>query len=193
MGAAVVAAEAQVKAAQAGIDIARATGMPSLSLSAGKSYVDTGLPYATRGSSIGVTLSIPVFTGFNTTYRVRSAEAQLDAKAALHEQLAKQVSLDVWRSYYALKTSIESVRASADLVASAEASERVATGRYKAGVGGILDLLNAQSALASARQQNIQALYNWRIARAALAQAMGQLGFDQIESAATPSQKATPP
>lgn len=190
-----IAAEAQVKAAQAGIDAARATGMPSISLSAGNSYNDSDLNLAgtTRGTSIGIALSIPLFSGFNTTYRVRSAEAQLEARTAQREQLAKQVSLDVWRSYHALTTSIESVRASADLVASAQASEKVATGRYKAGVGGILELLNAQSALAGARQQRIQALYNWRIAKAALAQSMGQIGFDQIESATTPSKKALPP
>lgn len=188
-----IAAEAQVKAAQAGIDVARATGMPSISLNAGNNYNDLSMTGTTRGTSIGVALSIPLFSGFDTTYRVRSAEAQLEARTAQREQLAKQVSLDVWRSYYALTTSIESVRAGADLVASAEASEKVATGRYKAGVGGILDLLNAQSALASARQQNIQALYNWRIAKAALAQSMGQIGFDQIESATTPSKKANQP
>ena len=189
-----IAAEAQVKAAQAGIDIARATGLPNLSLNAGNTYnSNPGLTGTTRGTSIGVALSIPLFSGFNTTYRVRSAEAQLEAKTAQRDQVAKQVSLDVWRSYYALTTSIESVRASSDLVASAEASEKVATGRYKAGVGGILELLNAQSALASARQQKIQAAYNWRIAKAALAQAMGQLDFDQIGSANPPSQKARQP
>ena len=187
------AAQAQVKAAQAGVDVARATGMPNIALTAGNSYNDTGLAGATRSASIGVTLSVPLFNGFNTTYRVRSAESQLAARTAQRDQLDKQVSLDVWRNYYALTTSIEAVRAGADLVASAQASEKVARGRYQAGVGGILDLLNAQSALASARQQYIQALYNWRIAKAALAQAMGQLGFDQIDAAATPTQKANPP
>jgi outer membrane protein len=187
------AAEAQVRAAQANIDVTHAAGMPSIALNAGNSYSDSGPMGTTRGTGIGVTFSMPLFSGFNTAYRVRGAEAQREAKVAQRDQLAKQVSLDVWRSYFALTTSIESVRASADLVASASASERVATGRYKAGVGGILDLLNAQSALASARQQNIQALYNWRIAMAALAQAMGQLGFDQIDAGATPSKKANQP
>ena len=175
------AAEAQVKAARAGVDAARATGMPTISLTAGNSYSDAGLFGTTRGTSVGVAVAIPLFSGFGTTYRVRNAEAQLEAKAAQHDQLAKQVSLDVWRSYYALATGTEAVRASADLVASAAASEKVATGRYQAGVGGILDLLNAQSALASARQQNIQALFNWRIAKTALALAMGQLDFTQID------------
>jgi outer membrane protein TolC len=68
------------------------------------------------------------------------------------------------------------------LVESAEESSRVALGRYKAGVGNILDTLNAQSALASARQQKIQADLNWNIARASLAQAMGALDNAMIQS-----------
>lgn len=178
------AAEAQVKAARAAIDAARASGMPTLSATAGSSYSDTSVAGtgAIRGNSIGLALSVPLFTGFNAAYRARGAEAQFDAKAAQRDQLDKQVSLDVWRNYHALVTNTEAVRASANLVASAEASEQVAAGRYRAGVGGILDLLNAQSALAAARQQHIQALYNWRIAKVALAQAMGQLDFSQISA-----------
>lgn len=177
------AAEAQVKAARANIGAVNATGMPSVSLFASRNYSDSGVSEALRSNAIGITLNIPLFSGFNTTYKQRLAEAQLDAKAAQFDQLSKQVSLDVWRAYYALASGTEAVRASADLLASAEASEKMAAGRYKAGYGAILDLLNAQSALASARQQHIQAFYNWRIAKAALAQAMGQLDFSQIQTA----------
>lgn len=60
------------------------------------------------------------------------------------------------------------MRTTADLLASAEQSERVALGRYKAGVGNILDVLNAQSALASARLQRIQSLLDWHVSRATL-------------------------
>ena len=62
-----------------------------------------------------------------------------------------------------------------DLLASAEQSERVALGRYKAGVGTVLDVLNAQSALAAARMQRIQSELDWYVYRAVLAQAMGAL------------------
>ncbi|WP_417069922.1 TolC family protein [Niveibacterium terrae] len=176
-----VAARAQLHAAQAERDVARASAMPSLSLAAGTSFIDHSQSGERRGNSLALSLSIPLFTGFATTYRVRGAEAQIEAKTALREQLAQQVSLDVWRSYHALTTSIAAVRASADLLASSAASEKVAMGRYRAGVGNIIELLNAQSALASARQQRILALYNWRIAKAALALAMRQLDFAQID------------
>jgi outer membrane protein TolC len=68
------------------------------------------------------------------------------------------------------------------LVNSAEQSYRVALGRYKAGVGNIIDTLNAQSALANARQQRIQAILNANIARATLAQSMGALDNAMIQS-----------
>ena len=179
-----VAAEAQVKAARANIGVVNAAGMPSVSLFAGRNYNDNGVTDALRSNALGISVNIPLFSGFNVTYKQRLAEAQLDAKAAQFDQLAKQVSLDVWRAYYALLSGTEAIRASNDLLASAEASEKMTAGRYKAGYGAILDLLNAQSALASARQQNIQAYFSWSIAKAALAQAMGQLDFSQIQTAA---------
>ena len=70
------------------------------------------------------------------------------------------------------------------LVASAEQSERVALGRYKAGVGSVLDVLSAQSALASARVQRIQAEMDWNVYRASLAQAMGSLDYSLLQGAA---------
>ena len=49
-------------------------------------------------------------------------------------------------------------------------------------MGSILDVLNAQSALASARQQRIQSAFNWNISRATLAQAMGNLDESLLQS-----------
>ncbi|HNJ50465.1 MAG TPA: TolC family protein, partial [Accumulibacter sp.] len=98
-----------------------------------------------------------------------------EVQAARREGIRQQVALDVWEAYQALATATQTVRTAADLLASAEQSERVAAGRYQAGVGNILDLLNAQSALANARLQRIQAMLDWHVSRAALAHAIGTL------------------
>jgi len=58
----------------------------------------------------------------------------------------------------------------------------VAMGRYKAGAGNIIDLLNAQSSHANARLQLIQAQYTWLTQKAQLAQALGRLDFSSIPS-----------
>ncbi len=176
------AAEAQVAAAQAGVEQARAAGRPTIALAAGPTWQNVG-GVSSEGGSVGLTLSVPIFSGFSTTYRVRAAEAQVEVKGAQRDRLARQVALDVWRSRQGLTTASQSLKTTAALVASAEQSEKVALGRYKAGLGSILDVLNAQSALAAARQQRIQATLDWQVSRAALAQAVGSLDYSLLQSA----------
>ena len=53
-------------------------------------------------------------------------------------------------------------------------------GKYKAGAGGILDLLNAQNALADAKKQKITTYYNWQIAKAYLAKSLGELEIKKV-------------
>ena len=146
----------------------------------------TGSTATTHGNTIGLTLTIPFFSGFDTTYKVRSAQAKAESAGAQREALRQQVALDVWTAYQNLSTSTQAIRSTADLLASAEQSERVALGRYKAGVGTILDLLNAQSALASARLQRIQAMLDWNVSRAALAKAVGTLDSSLLNPDAAP-------
>lgn len=169
-----LAAEAQVKAAEANAALARAQGLPTVSLGAGPSWQDVG-GSVTRGGNLGLTLNVPLFTGFDRTYRMRAAAAQVDVRAAQRDRLQQQVALDVWKAYQSLTTATQSLQTTADLLNSARQSEQVALGRYKAGVGTVLDLLAAQSALAAARQQRIQAELDWNLYRAALAQSVGAL------------------
>jgi outer membrane protein len=189
------AAAAQVKAAEASADAARAAGRPTIYLTASANqYNIAGIN--SHNSLVGINLNVPIFSGFSTTYHVRAAEAQVDASNGQLEQLRLQVALDVWTAYQNLTTATQSLRTTADLLSSAEQSARVALGRYKAGVGSILDVLNAQSALASARQQRIQSTFDWNLNRATLAQAMGSLDASLLQTLANVSSQQpgeTPP
>lgn len=177
-----VASEAQLKASQANIDASRASAKPTVSVAVSNNLQDGSNQSFNNTSTLGFTVSIPLFSGYGPTYRIKSAEASADARMAQRDQLRLQISLDVWRAYQNLRTANESIRAAIVLVSSADESSRVALGRYKAGVGNIVDTLNAQSALASARQQLIQANLNLNIARAALAQSMGGLDNAMMQS-----------
>lgn len=178
------AAEAQIKAAEAQLSSTRATGLPTVSLGASTGTQNISGSPNTNNSSIGVTLNVPLFTGTRNTYQNRAAELQVEGKVAARDLLANQIALDVWKAYQALLTNSQSLIAAGDLVASAEQSERMTLGRYKAGVANmsILDVLNAQSTLASARQQRVAALYNFQASRLALAQAIGQLDLTRLEA-----------
>ena len=116
---------------------------------------------------------MPLFTGFATKYNTQKAKDDAAASAARADTLEQQVILEVWTSYYGLQTATQLVATSRDLLASAEQSERVALGRYREGVGTIIDLLAAQAALADARAQEILAQVEWFFALAQLAHDTG--------------------
>ena len=187
-----IASEAQYKAAQANIDASKAASKPTISVAMSNDLFNGTNLTTSNGTTLGLTVSIPLFDGYAPTYRIRAAEATADLVAAQRDRLRLQISLDVWSAYQNLRTALESVTATETLVKSAEESYRVALGRYKAGVGNIIDTLNAQSALATARQQKIQAALNSNIARATLAQSMGALDNAMVQSLPSANMTAAP-
>jgi outer membrane protein len=159
------AARALVLAAQANVRKARAGFFPTITAGAnyGKIYYrNQALSNTTY--SFGLTLDLPIFTGLLREYQY--VQAKLAAESAKDQliEVERQVDLDVWTSYYGVKTAEQRLRTANDLLASAAASYDVALGRYKEGVGSILDLLAAETQLESGRVQVIQAKADWFLA-----------------------------
>ncbi|HNX51443.1 MAG TPA: TolC family protein [Thermoanaerobaculaceae bacterium] len=172
------ASRALVLRAEARVRSVRSEGLPVLSLSATANRT-TYRPQVSADSrnnwSARALVTYPLFSGFKNSYGLARAKADAAAAEAGTESFEQEVVLQVWTAYYELQTAAEQVRAARDLLASAEQSERVALGRYKEGVGTILDLLTAQSALSGARAQEIQARADFFIAAAQLARATGRI------------------
>jgi outer membrane protein TolC len=121
-------------------------------------------------------VSVPLFTGFSRQYDIAAARARADAATAQADVLREQVTTQVFTSYYSLQTAGQRVTTADALLASAQQSEQVAAGRYREGVGSIIDLLTAQTALANARAQQVQSRWQWYTALAELAHDSGVLG-----------------
>jgi outer membrane protein len=180
------AAQAQRQAAEANISVARAAGLPAITVSAGHDFIaTTGVPNQNY-SIIGLNVTIPIFTGYSVTYGVRQAQAALEASEANAEQIRLGVSFSVWSAYYALQSANEQLTVTAALSKTAEENEEVALGRYQAGVGTIVDVLTAQTAAATARQVRISAELAWHVARAQLAFALGRLSGAEPLAAGAP-------
>ena len=173
------AARAEAASAAAQVRVARAAALPSLFLGGNASRAYSSPRTAVSGPSYGLTLglSIPIFNGFSRQYEIAAAKAQADAVSALADQTRQQVVTQVYISYYTLQTAGARVATSDDLLASATQSVEVAAGRYREGVGSIIDLLTAQSALANARAQQVQSRWEWYTALAQLARDAGVLGL----------------
>jgi outer membrane protein TolC len=156
--------------------VARSDGLPFVTVN-GSLTPSTYWPgevagYRTNWSS-RVQVNVPLFTGYARSYDLLRATEEFELARAQADTLEQQAVLQVWTSYYALRTAARRLATSQDLLASAEQSERVAFARYKEGVGTILDLLVAQSALANARATEIQARTDWFVAVARLARDTG--------------------
>jgi outer membrane protein len=169
-------ARAQAAAASSQIRVARSGYLPALAVGAtGATNGSNNSSFSGRTYSVNVGVQMPVFTGFSNQYDVASAAEQYQAALARAETTRQQIIQQVFTAYYTLRTATNRVRTASDLLASAIQSETVARGRYREGVGSIVDLLVAQSALANARAQAVDARWQWRTALAQLAHDVGVL------------------
>ncbi len=174
-------ARAQAQSLAAEIRVARSAGYPALTLSSNGSYVGSlqgGSTGTGRAFSLALGLQIPIFNGFARQYNVRAAQDDYEAGLARVASAAQQISVEVFTSYAALQTAAQRVLAARELLASSQQSSDVAVGRYREGVGTIVDVILARAALDSARADEIQSQWEWRTALAQLAHDVGSLDRD---------------
>jgi outer membrane protein TolC len=165
---------AKKKAAVEAVSFARTDYYPFLTGDAGWTWAGQGGDFATGdGWNAGVTISIPIFSGFLTKNQVSEAKANVMILTANEEALRQNVLLEV-------QQNILNLREAAERIVTAELTERqalenfdIANGRYAAGVGNPIEVTDAEVLLANAKTSNIQALYDYKIARANLEKAMG--------------------
>ena len=178
-------ARAELDAAIAKVNATKAEGRPSISLTGATTHTDLRgqrpADSLSRGHSIGLQLNIPIFEGFGRSYRIRQAESEVEGKSAELDSQMRKTELEVWKAYQALQTEGGNLQAVSRLLDNARLSFKISQGRYKGGVGNILELLNAQSAQANAEQQQIQVRSSWLIARLQLAASLGRLGVWAIK------------
>jgi outer membrane protein TolC len=150
--------------------------LPSLSVTAssGRAYFRHEDPVnSTQSNSVLLTLSIPLFTGFEQKYTVRQAEARAAQAEAARDALSRQTELDVWQSYYDVQTAVGGVSTTEVQLRAAQQTAEATLARYQSGFGSLLDLITAQVDESNARVQRIQSYLDWFTAIARLNLAIG--------------------
>lgn len=122
---------------------------------------------------LGLQLQVPLFQGFALRNALRGARAQLEAaRAALQLQVQAVVS-DVWAAYFNFRTAVRQLDVSQTLLASSTQAFEASLARYRVGAADVVELLNAQSQLARARAQRVQAQTSLFTSYAELVHAIG--------------------
>lgn len=117
--------------------------------------------------------SVPLFNQPDQRAREGQVLAQIASREAAFTQVERDVEADLWRNARLLETEAQNFDSAQLLQAAATQSHEIAFGRYKAGVGSILELLATQNALSAARSQLTQAQLGLAQAKLRLAVAAG--------------------
>lgn len=183
---AILAARAKVESAEQQVISARSDGLPTFDFS-GNMYQNgrqgqTLQATKSREWVVGVTMTIPIFDGFSRTYKISGAEAQAEQKRAELEDIEHQTLMNVVKAYADAGSALNNLDYSQSLLSAAQESLATTQRKFEKGASDILDILNAQGALADAQQQRIQCLAEWRSARLQLLAATGQLDRAEIRN-----------
>jgi outer membrane protein len=163
---------AKRQAAESSITLAKTGFFPTLAGTASYDYAGNAFPLS-RGWSVGLSLNLSVFSGFQTTAQVAEARANLKVVLANEEAERQSIYLAVQQAYLNLKQAEDLVPVAQLNVTAAQENFEIATGSYKEGVGDPIQVADAAAALVGAKLAYNQALYDCQVARASLDLAMG--------------------
>ncbi len=178
----VVSAGLAAEIARQNIEAKRAGNYPSLdlvgSLSRARSNATSGTDV--NSGTIGLQLSLPLYTGGGVESGTRQARYQFEAAQDGLEQKRRAVARQVRDAYRGNQASISRVEALNATVRSAMSALEATEAGFEAGTRTLVDVLNGQSALFKARRDYAQARYDYVVNTLSLLQAAGTLSADDV-------------
>ena len=173
----ILAAEFQLKAAQANIGAARAAFFPRLTLTAGMGTMSPDLSglfgSGTRTWSFAPQIVAPLFAGGSLRANLKAARTDREIAVAQYEKAIQSAFREAADGLAQRAADAELLDAQRALVEALEASHRLTLARYEAGLDGYLGVLVAQRALYAAQQGLVSARLASRANQVALFKALG--------------------
>lgn len=156
------------------IEIAKSGKRPTLSASIGaglSAYSDDW--HLTPDASAGISATWNIFDGGITKAQIKSAEIEVERLRLALQDDTNSVHEEVITAYKNLKIALMRIRTTQRAVDLAEEERFIATEKYRAGEGILLDVLDAEVALTEAKKNHVSAYHDIIRYRLALAHAIG--------------------
>ncbi|HSV36325.1 MAG TPA: TolC family outer membrane protein [Ramlibacter sp.] len=180
-----VSARAQVEAAQADVEKAKAGHYPTLDavaqISRSTSENITRINSRYNQKQIGLQLSIPIFQGGYVNSQVREALAIVERANNKLEELRRDLGVRVHKEYRGVSEGVLRVKALEQAVRSSEQLALSSRRSFEAGARTRLDILNAEQQAGTARRDLAQARFNYLVARVRLKALAGNLKAENID------------
>lgn len=164
-----------VKAAEENLKSAKSGYLPTIDIEAGRGYTDPNGYFGTDVKSwhVGASATWKLWDGGATQNKIKGAYADLEKAKEANLATVDKVNLAVQEAYLNLRTAEQTIQSTQTAVNEGQENFRIASLRYRAGVGTNLDVLDAELKLTKARNTYVDALYNYNVSISALEQATG--------------------
>lgn len=130
-------------------------------------------PSAIGTGQVGVQVTVPILDGFRREGRLAEQDAVVRESQVREQDLRQQIAADVDGARLDLASAVAQEAIAAERLQLAQDELSQARERFKAGVAGNIEVIDAQSSLVRARDADIDARFAAAGARVALARAVG--------------------
>lgn len=175
----VAAADANAHAAGSLVTVSKSQYWPTFSVSYANGFTGLEAPWNNTSTYVNnwsyrFSLNWTLFNGFAREQSVTSATVSRDLAQAQAADIRRSVNASISQQVIALAAAHTQVAISQANVASGQEGLRVAQEKFKFGAGLLLDVQTAESNLAQAQVNLIQAEFSYRTALATLAALLGK-------------------
>ena len=161
------------QAAQRDVTVARSEFGPNLSLIASYNGEGSSTPDVTNWFA-GFALNVPIYTGGITRARVGEAKAVVEQNKSTTDLVSQRMTLAVRSAVLSTQDAANRLAATRKSVEQAQEALNIAQEKYSVGLGSTTEVIDTQVALAQAQTNYAQALYDGKVAIAALNYAIGR-------------------
>lgn len=184
-----LSAQKSTKAAKMNLRAARRDFTPDIGMFGGYDF-GIGSDYNLRSMQVGAGLSYSGFNILKTKKQITQAKAEYEKSIADYNSVKDSVYFNVKKAYLDLQTDKESIIIAKLALDEAKEQYRQVTGRYKAGVGDVIELKDGENTYLNARLDFYNALLNYNVAFANLEKEIGvPIGFsDEMILKITPEE-----
>jgi outer membrane protein len=166
---AILAAKAQLQAAQASLKAVQSEGLPTIDLNL--AHYRNGRPdmsitdSRSNESVIGLTFSIPLFDGFASTYKVRAAQALVEQKTIELQATEQQSLQEIVQLYAEAHASLDNLQAARSLYTASSQAAQSSQRQYELGAADIVQLNQSLTNLQQAQLELTRSHTDWNKAR----------------------------
>lgn len=149
--------------------------IPSLSLNGDYGWIGLKPEDALATRSIGLTFSIPIFDGGQRESRISETRSRVRQESIRMKDVSDQVTLEVRNALLTLESAMQQVAVAEKGMELALKELTFARDRFTAGLTTNIEVTNAQTSVARARDNQIEALFRFNASRINLARAKGEI------------------